>query len=165
MKNTTTYNYTINNTATCEHFKKYSDYTVDRVMTCDSCPMNMNGKGDEVEGYYGCVKTQYGVEFINLTPHDLVIIKDDGDTVTIASTGEPARVSAKITDVDEIGGITIGQQSFGDVTGLPAPQDGVVYIVSALVANAVNRADVLYPADFVRNDKGQVVGARRLARV
>lgn len=55
---------------------------------------------------------------------------------------------------------------FGKVENLPEPQEGVVYVVSALVAQAVpDREDVFIPDDTVRDEQGRIIGVRALARV
>jgi hypothetical protein len=58
----------------------------------------------------------------------------------------------------------------GEVINLPPPEEGVFFLVSAVVAAAVKgRADVLRPGtgpadNCVRNEAGQVVGVTRLIR-
>jgi hypothetical protein len=70
-----------------------------------------------------------------------------------------------VTRVDVDGArLRIVRKGLNDVQGLPDPQEGVLYIVSALVCNAEPyRDDLVYPCDFIRNDKGQIVGARALS--
>ena len=94
--------------------------------------------------------------FKNFTPHAITL----NDGRTFASEGL-ARVSATFSAFDADG---VCEQQFGDVTGLPAPAAGVLYIVSALVltaAKAAGRTDCVAPAtghpDCVRNDKGFIV--------
>ena len=94
--------------------------------------------------------------FRNLTPH--VIVLNDGRE--FAREGL-ARVSATFSKFDEN---RICSQQFGEVTGLPEPTNGVLYIVSALVltaAKAQGRTDVVAPAtghpDCKRNDKGFII--------
>jgi hypothetical protein len=58
----------------------------------------------------------------------------------------------------------------GAVEGLPAPQEGVVFIVSGMVLEALRgsgRSDVFAPGTgptdgAVRNDKGQILGVTTL---
>ena len=90
-------------------------------------------------------------KFKNYTPHAIKL----NDGREFASDGL-ARVSATFTGFDADG---VCEQQFGDVTGLPAPADGVLYIVSALVltaAKAAGRTDCVAPAtghpDCVRNE-------------
>lgn len=108
---------------------------------------------------------------INLTPHPLNLITDSGSVVTIPVSGELARVSQTRTLVGhiEIDGhpFPVHQSEFGDVTGLPDPVDGVVYVVSAIVANAVKgeRDDCRIVDDAVRDEDGRIIGVRGLGVV
>jgi len=53
--------------------------------------------------------------------------------------------------------------SYGRVEGLPEPETGVLYLVSAVVRAAVpGRADVASPGDLVRDGEGNVIGCRHL---
>ena len=106
------------------------------------------------------------MQIVNLTPHEVTLVRPEG-TSTIPPSGMVARVAgtATITGWVEVGNlmVPITTQPFGEVTGLPGPQDGTAYIVSAMVADAVaGRADVLYPADQVRDDANRIVGCRGL---
>jgi len=92
-------------------------------------------------------------QFVNLTPHAIVL----NDGRVFPPSGQVARVSSTHTPFDGDG---VASLTFGEVQGLPAPQEGVFLIVSALVAGAAKRADVVSPAsghpDVVRNEKGQI---------
>lgn len=51
------------------------------------------------------------------------------------------------------------------VTNLPEPQEGVTYLTSTLVAQAVpDRTDVLVPADLRRDEAGRIIGCGALQR-
>ena len=93
------------------------------------------------------------VKFINLTPHTINLTNG----AAYAASGQVARVANAHTPFDENGLASI---EWGEVTGLPEPQDGVLYIVSSLVAQAAKRHDVVSPAsghpDVVRKD-GQII--------
>lgn len=90
--------------------------------------------------------------FVNLTPHDLVV----GSEVYPAS-GNVARVSATHTPI--VDGFC--RKQMGEVENLPPAQPGVFIIVSAMVFDATDRADVVAPATghpaVVRNEKGHIV--------
>lgn len=98
--------------------------------------------------------------FVNLTPHDIKL--NSGDVVP--ASGTVARVDNTFTEfVDGVCNVV-----YGDVQGLPAPQDGTVYVVSALVLAAVkDRQDVVAPAtghpDCVR-EKGFIVSVPGFVR-
>lgn len=98
------------------------------------------------------------MEIVNLTPHAISI----GDR-TISPSGTIARVSVSLSPAGDLDGIPLVHGTYGEVTGLPYSQKGVLLIVSALVRCALpNRKDLASPADLVRNDQGQIVGARAL---
>lgn len=94
------------------------------------------------------------MKFINLTPHALKL----NDGRVFEATGTVARVSQSISEFDENG---VAVQSFGECSGIPEAQDGVMYIVSAMVLSATDRIDCVAPAtghkDCVRNEKGHIV--------
>ena len=105
---------------------------------------------------------------INLTPHDINICLDGG--LTIPASGECARVAATtvVTDHIMVDGvrIPITRTQFGEVEGLPAPQEDTLYVVSSLVATACpGRDDLVIPNEAVRDDKGRIIGCRSLGRV
>lgn len=107
-------------------------------------------------------------EFINLTPHTLNILAADGSIVDIQPSGDIARVSSSSTVIATINGINVSQQTFGDVfgdvTGLPDTQDGIIYIVSRMVKDRVpDRLDVLVPGAPVRDADGKIIGANGLS--
>ena len=109
-------------------------------------------------------------QLINLTPHDIVFVDGDNNPVlTVAPSGQLARVSVKTVPVGELNvmgvKIPITTSSFGDVTGLPDEEDGTAFIVSLAVINAlhkqgINRSDLYIPNESIRNDKGQVIGCK-----
>jgi hypothetical protein len=76
-----------------------------------------------------------------------------------------ARVAATYTPFDEN---WVCRAVFGPVQNLPDPQPGVIYIVSALVAQAAKRADVVSPATghpLARRDQnGQIISVPGFVR-
>lgn len=107
------------------------------------------------------------MKLVNLTPHAINLILGDA-TVTVAPSGSVARcaVSRQQVGTVEVEGhaVPVFRSVFGAVEGLPAPQPGVGFVVSALVASAVpERQDVYGVDDAVRNEAGQVVGCRALS--
>jgi len=58
----------------------------------------------------------------------------------------------------------VNRTQFGSVSDLPDPQTDTIYVVSALVAQAVpDRPDVFIVDDAVRDEQGRIIGARALA--
>jgi hypothetical protein len=101
-------------------------------------------------------------QFVNCTPHAIAL----NDGRVLPPSGQVARVDASHSPFDADG---IGYVHFGVVTGLPSPQEGVFVVVSALVAQAAKRADVVSPAtghpDCQRNEKGHIVSVPGFVRV
>ena len=63
----------------------------------------------------------------------------------------------------EVNGIALSRVTFGEVTGLPDPVEGTLYIVSALVRSALPaRTDLASPGDLVRDAAGAVIGCKGL---
>lgn len=104
------------------------------------------------------------MNFVNLTPHALNIVQADGSVYTLPPSGQVARVATTRTVVNEIDGVEIYETQFEQVEGLPERNEQDLLIVSALVAQRANRADVYSPGELVRNDAGQVVGCRGLTK-
>ena len=112
------------------------------------------------------------MNIVNLTPHALNLMPTGptGPVVTISPSGQVARcatsrVQVGTVTVDGIA-IPVNRTQFGVVTDLPDPQPDTIYIVSAVVAQAVpDRPDVFIVDDAVRDDQGRIIGARALAHV
>lgn len=111
----------------------------------------------KIEQMFNKKSTDKMTEFLNLTPHKIVL----NSGKEFAPTGVVARVSNSFTDADADG---ICEVSYGAVESLPVPVEGVRYIVSAMVLAAVKelgRTDCVAPAtghpDCKRNEKGQIV--------
>ena len=99
------------------------------------------------------------MELRNLTPHAIVLVNGP----TLPPSGSIARCASSSTPAGEHGGVALVRTVFGAVEGLPEPEAGVVFVVSALVRAAVpHRSDVASPGDLVRNEAGAVVGCRNL---
>lgn len=99
---------------------------------------------------------------VNLTPHALNIITGTG-TVTVPPSGAVARCATASVEAGEHEGIPLARTTYGEVVGLPAPEAGTLYVVSALVRAAVpHRADVASPGELVRGPDGQPVGCKGL---
>lgn len=107
---------------------------------------------------------------VNLTPHDVTIRDHDETTTVYPASGVVARIVEAVVPVPSPHEHRQVKVVFADVAGLPAPQEGVTYIVSmpcamALAAAGVQRGDVVYPHHQYRDDLGRILGADQLARV
>lgn len=103
---------------------------------------------------------------INKTPHTIDIDLGDGVRVTIPPTAPPARVLVESETIGRINDIPVVRTKYGAVEGLPHQQDGVMYIVSLMVQQALPaRTDLLRPDSgptAIRDSKGQIEAVRTL---
>lgn len=101
------------------------------------------------------------VKFINLTPHEIVLCG-----MKLPSEGL-ARCATLEQQIKVIDGVRVNHRTFGEVSGLPEPKEGIVYIVSALVAQAVSgqRDDVYVVDETVRDSEGRIIGCNALAKI
>jgi len=106
---------------------------------------------------------------INLTPHIVKICDENGSIIReIPPTPPAARVGSTLVEREPIDGIPFSETIFGEVENLPAPQDGIFYIVSQIVIAACpGRTDLVRPdtgADCLRDGTVHIVAVRRLTR-
>jgi hypothetical protein len=102
---------------------------------------------------------------VNLTPHSVTIHAPNGAVVTLPPSEGIARVATEATQVGTVDGFPVYREEYGEVTGLPEPQEGTHYIVSALVrAASPDRGDLLSPGRLVRDDQGRVIGCEGFVR-
>lgn len=113
------------------------------------------------------------MRILNLTPHALTFISANNnmERYIVEPSGVVARVAAHTESIGSIttdDGFTIPLTTtvFGQVEGLPAPEEGVVYVVSSLVADRVpDRKDVYIPNESIRDDKGRIIGCLSLGKI
>lgn len=107
------------------------------------------------------------MEFVNLTPHPINIKKGD-ELITIPPSGIVARVKTERVLHATFNDIPIYHQTFSDIDGLPPPTDNVLYIVSAVVLQAVkdSRDDVVSPdtLNAIRDQQGNIIGVTGFVR-
>lgn len=106
---------------------------------------------------------------INLTPHAITYINNDGDNIVIPSSGV-ARATATTETVGSIDGFRLTKSCFGDPVNLPDYQEGVYLVVSVTTANAARQAgrrldDLLTTNETVRDNSGAIIGCRSFAVV
>jgi hypothetical protein len=96
--------------------------------------------------------------FINLTPHDINV-----DERTVPTCGQVARCQEISYPVSTHAGVELINRIYGEVLDLPKPEQGVIYIVSAMVRMALPyRNDLASPGDLVRDKNGQITGCKNL---
>lgn len=113
---------------------------------------------------------------INLTQHDVnVYVDGKEEPITFKGVGieRAARVSVESTPAPSImtldGELPCVKRVFGEVTGLPAPREDTLFIVSSLVMGQVrHRKDCIAPdtgPDSVKRDeKGRIIGVSRFTQ-
>lgn len=113
---------------------------------------------------------------VNLTPHALTLVSATGEHHVLPPSGTVARVASTPGTVEAREGfpcLVASPTSFGEVTGLPAPAEGTVFVVSGMVGAALTgrgRSDVFCPGTgpndgAVRNEQGHIIGVTRLIAV
>lgn len=102
-------------------------------------------------------------KIINMTPHEVVVVSKEGETLKVFPSEGMIRLSMKTVEVGEIGGIRLTKTEYGEPEGLPGQTDGVYYIVSTMIKAACpDRKDLLVPAEQVRDEAGRIVGCKSL---
>ena len=106
------------------------------------------------------------VEIRNYTPHPITFIDKNNNIIEVIKSSGLARVSSETVVTSEINGIPVTSTVYGEIEGLPEEQDGVIYVVSNLVAQrCAHRNDVFIPNELVRGEEGVIVGCRSLGKV
>jgi len=108
------------------------------------------------------------IRFINLTPHDVNIVDNNGDVILIVpACDKPLRLIEKRENVGDINGIPLSRVSYtiDEATPLPNSDADTFYIVSRVVAETFKRSDFIVPDQTVRNEKGQIIGCKGFAFV
>lgn len=133
----------------------------------------LEGDEDAIQEELDVIESELAkASFVNCTPQHLTI-EGIGE---IPPSGILPRVSTAYNDYGlSINGVRVRQNynGVGSVAGLPTPVEGLNYIVSGEVRDALSslpdhlqRHDVFAPdtADAIRNEKGQIVAVRGLVQ-
>lgn len=108
---------------------------------------------------------------INLTPHTINLVAEDGTQLLSLESQGIARVASttEVVGYLQVGGVAVPQThtTFGEVEGLPDPTSGVGYVVSNMIISAlaqqgIRRTDLFTPGLQVRDEQGRVIGCRSL---
>ena len=102
---------------------------------------------------------------INLTPHPVIILLDNGEINNYESQGS-LRLSTSTIKTDVLNdGTPISITKFGDLVDIPQINEDTMYIVSSIICNANrDRADFFMPDQIVRNETGKILGCRSLTQ-
>lgn len=109
------------------------------------------------------------IELLNFTPHrNMAYCPDGASPIPLPQVGNaratPVPVPAGV--VDAFGGVPVHVVTYGEITGLPEPREGVFLVVSMLIAQLrPDRDDLGFPDDLVRDAEGSIIGFRSLGRV
>lgn len=106
---------------------------------------------------------------INLTPHPINIIDEEGNIIKVFESAGAARATQEDVEIGMLEGIPIIETTFGKIVDLPEYSQGTYYIVSAITAKAASLSgrstrDLLLTGKTVRNSDGQIIGCQALAR-
>lgn len=105
------------------------------------------------------------MNIVNLTPHTINIFNTVQEQVLSVPSSGQARCAVQEKQTGSIGEVLLFETTFGDVDGLPEPQDGTIFIVSLLVRQAMpERKDLYSPGKLLRNEQGQPIGCVGLSR-
>ena len=109
------------------------------------------------------------MKIVNCTAHVVNVVVGD-KVIDLAPSGINPRVSVKseLSESILISGteVPVYQDTYGELNGLPEQQEGTFLVVSRLVAAAAKgRPDLLVPGALIRNEAGQPIGCKGLARI
>jgi len=109
------------------------------------------------------------MKLINLTPH-VINLHAQGEIIILEPSGVIARLEIECMDLADmvVDGIIVQIKAtiLKNLVDMPAPQDGVCYVASAVVtkrAMELDREDVFGPGELIRNKNGFVIGCNGLA--
>jgi len=95
------------------------------------------------------------MNLINLTAHTINV----QGLEPIQTSGYVARVHTHMHQDGDIQGVPIFVRSGETVVNLPEPEEGVIFIVTSYVREAVpKRKDLISPTKLVRDRNGAVIG-------
>jgi len=104
------------------------------------------------------------MKIVNLTPHAINLRNLDGELVTIAASGMIARCEEIRQEMAPLAGFAVTAITYGNVTDLPEPTEGVVYVVSRPVkSTAPHRTDLFCVGVQKRDQDGKVIEADGLS--
>lgn len=98
------------------------------------------------------------MRIINATPHTINYVREDGTLYSIPSEMN-IRVGFDETRVGTLDSLTIYTQTELELDVLPEYEEGVYYIVSAIVrTHYPERRDLISPTGYIRDEDGNIRG-------
>lgn len=106
---------------------------------------------------------------VNLTPHHLRVLASSGAVLLeLPRCDAPARLAQDVLRNETLcgpqGPVPVDVIGYRRATALPPPRQDTWYVVSRVLAREVPRADLVFPDEEIRDDRGAIIGCRRLAR-
>lgn len=110
------------------------------------------------------------MKLINLTGRKLDIYNKEGKEIIVSIPSDgTATVQVSRTECGKVGDFALHRTKYGEIEGLPEPENGTIYIVNFFVLNALryhnmDRSDCVSPdtaaQSVIRNEYGHVIGIR-----
>lgn len=101
------------------------------------------------------------MKIINLTPHDIVLMQPGGGTKVYPASGKVLRVEEVEHSSGFLDDVPLYKKQFFEPKNVPDYEPATYYIVSAIVKAALPwRQDLVVPNESVRDDFGNVIGAK-----
>jgi len=108
------------------------------------------------------------MRIVNCTPHPISFFKEGIERPDVFfPSGNSIRVKSEHEVTDPIGEYGCVKVRRGECEGIPEPEEGTFFLVSAMVFDATTRSDVIAPdtgPTCIRNEQGQVIGVTRFLR-
>jgi hypothetical protein len=113
------------------------------------------------------------MDIVNLTPHDIVFMRDEHTSTRTTYPAEPGRIARVVTEDRDTGvridGFPVVESVPIRIEGLPAPRDDLWLIVSGMVLAACPERDDLVapdtgPESAIRDNSGRLQAVRRWRR-
>lgn len=102
---------------------------------------------------------------INLTPHEVRIIRDGHDDVVFPPSGDVARLAQiELGCAEYQPGVIFQMVEYGQLVQHVPRVENTWYLVSLVTALGCQRGDFIYPYDEVRDSNGRILGCRMLGR-
>lgn len=103
------------------------------------------------------------IKIVNLTPHAVTVFSG-GKQLVFPPVATPARVEMTRQPAGQVNSIPVVRVLVGEVVNLPEPDEGTMFVVSRVVAEACpSRHDLLVTDGAVRDQQGSVVGCTGFA--
>jgi hypothetical protein len=95
------------------------------------------------------------MKLVNLNKHPIHYRARDGAIVELPKCTNPVSCDNKQEKIDEVDGVDVFSNSFGEVKNLPGPVKGTIYVTNLVIVQALkgSRVDVVAP-DWSENGGG-----------